>query len=88
MHLREGKSYLLAMEIDAHHMLRTVKKFLLTTVTLLLVAVAELFGQTYYVATTGSDSSDGSFDHPFRTIPKGISVATVPGTTIYVRGGT
>lgn len=76
------------MEIDAHHMLRTVKKFLLTTVTLLLVAVAELFGQTYYVATTGSDSSDGSFDHPFRTIPKGISVATVPGTTIYVRGGT
>ncbi len=50
--------------------------------------VSSVSAQTYYVATTGSDSSDGSFDHPFRTIPKGISMATVPGTTIYVRGGT
>ena len=69
-------------------MSRTVKRVIYSTMTLLLVTVAELFGQTFYVATTGSDSSDGSFDHPFRTIAKGILVATVPGTTIYVRGGT
>ncbi len=53
----------------------------------LVCANTPLVAQTYYVATTGSDSSDGSFDHPFRTIPKAISVSTVPGTTIYVRGG-
>jgi hypothetical protein len=65
----------------------SVKRLSLGVLVLFLFAM-ELNAQTYYVATTGSDSSDGSFDHPFRTIPKGISVATVPGTTIYVRGGT
>ena len=57
--------------------------------TMLVFACTDtLLAQTYYVATTGSDSSDGSFDHPFRTIPKAVSIATIPGTTIYVRGGT
>ena len=64
----------------------SVKK-VLWDVILSLLLVSSLNAQTYYVATTGSDSSDGSLDHPFRTIPKAISVATVPGTTIYVRGG-
>jgi len=65
----------------------TVKKTLLV---LLLAVMAGMVakGQTYYVSTTGSDSSDGSMEHPFRTIPKGIAMATVPGTTVYVRGGT
>lgn len=52
------------------------------------MCVPFLHAQTYYVATTGSDTSNGSIDTPFKTIPKAISVATVPGTTIYVRGGT
>ena len=64
-----------------------MKKAIWGVMSLLLLA-ASLNAQTYYVATTGSDSSDGSLDHPFRTIPKAISMATVPGTTIYVRGGT
>ncbi|MDL1892148.1 T9SS type A sorting domain-containing protein [Sphingobacteriales bacterium CHB3] len=55
-------------------------------VLLSLVAV-NLQAQTYYVATTGSDSAAGTFEEPFRTITKAHSVATVPGTTIYVRGG-
>ncbi len=40
-----------------------------------------------YVATDGSDANSGTFDQPFGTITKAISVA-VPGDTIYVRGGT
>ena len=66
---------------------RNVKK-VFGVVMIIVFLSAPVIAQTYYVATTGSDSSDGSFDHPFATIPKGISVATVPGTTIYVRGGT
>ena len=58
------------------------------SVLIFVLFAAQLRAQTYYVSTIGSDSSDGSFDHPFRTIPKGISLATVPGTTVYVRGGT
>jgi hypothetical protein len=65
-----------------------VKK-MLVCVAALVSFVAQLGAQTtYYVATTGSDSSAGTLESPFRTIPKAISVATVPGTTIYVRGGT
>ncbi len=39
-----------------------------------------------FVAMDGSDTSSGTFDKPFKTIPKAIAVA-VPGDTIYVRGG-
>ena len=42
---------------------------------------------TYYVATTGSDSSPGTLQQPFRTIVKGVSVLK-PGDTTYVRAGT
>lgn len=41
---------------------------------------------TYYVATNGSDSNNGSFGAPFKTIPKALSVCT-GGETILVRGG-
>jgi parallel beta-helix repeat protein len=40
-----------------------------------------------YVSTTGSDTANGSFTTPFRTIGKGISVLA-GGGTLYVRGGT
>jgi len=43
-------------------------------------------GNTYYVATTGSDSSSGSLSSPFRTIAKGISTLR-GGDTLYIRGG-
>ncbi len=44
------------------------------------------FANTYYVATTGSDSAAGTIVAPFLTIPKAYSVA-VAGDTILVRGG-
>jgi hypothetical protein len=43
-------------------------------------------GATYYVATTGSDSSPGTKADPFRTIRRGASVLT-PGATLYIRVG-
>jgi hypothetical protein len=43
---------------------------------------------TYYVATTGSDANPGTLAQPFRTIQHGLDVATAPGDTVYVRGGT
>jgi parallel beta-helix repeat protein len=43
---------------------------------------------TLYVATTGNDANPGTIDLPLATIARAITLATVPGTTIYVRGGT
>lgn len=43
---------------------------------------------TYYVATTGSDTTgNGTIGLPYRTITKGVSVM-VSGDTLYIRGGT
>ncbi len=43
--------------------------------------------KTFYVATNGSDTSDGlSMDTPFATIPEAVGKATA-GDTIFVRGG-
>src|SRR3954464_8377950 len=39
-----------------------------------------------HVATTGSDSADGSEDNPFRTINRAAAVAQ-PGDTVVVHGG-
>lgn len=44
-------------------------------------------GPAYYVATSGSDSNDGSHDAPFRTINNGLQ-RLEPGVTLYVREGT
>lgn len=44
-------------------------------------------GRTYHVAMTGSDASDGSIDHPFRTISKAAEIA-VSGDTVIVHEGT
>jgi len=44
-------------------------------------------GNTYYVATGGSDSSPGTISQPFRTIKKGVSVLKA-GDTVYIRSGT
>lgn len=39
-----------------------------------------------FVATTGSDSNPGTYDQPFLTIPKAVSIAQ-PGDSIFVRAG-
>jgi Right handed beta helix region/Protein of unknown function (DUF1565) len=41
---------------------------------------------TFHVATTGSDSSDGSDDRPFRTINRATGIAQA-GDTVVVHGG-
>jgi hypothetical protein len=56
---------------------------ILTALALLGVSA---FGQTYYVATNGDDSYSGSFDFPFKTIGKAVSLAA-QGTSILVRQG-
>jgi parallel beta-helix repeat protein len=44
-------------------------------------------GSTYYVATNGSDTNNGSLAHPFASIAKGIAAAQ-PGDIVYVEAGT
>lgn len=52
--------------------------------------------ETYYVSTTGSDSNNGSFEHPWATIDKGDrdnilnpgdTVIVLPGTYVLTGGG-
>lgn len=71
----------------------TMKKFslyfLVFTLLLQMFAVpsARAAGNTYYVATNGSNSNPGSIDKPFKTIQKAASIVQA-GDTVYVRGGT
>ena len=44
-------------------------------------------GNTYYVATTGSDSNLGTFAQPFRTIQKAVDIVQ-PGDTVLIMPGT
>jgi hypothetical protein len=44
-------------------------------------------GATYYVATNGSDSNNGTIAYPWLTIQKAADTV-VAGDTVYVRGGT
>ena len=52
------------------------------------MAACPAYCSVYFVATDGNDLNDGnSIDHPFKTIPRGVTAAAA-GDTIYVRGGT
>ena len=42
---------------------------------------------TFYVANNGTDTNDGSFQHPFYNLQKAVDLAQ-PGNIIYIRGGT
>src|SRR5579884_2869250 len=44
-------------------------------------------GAQYYVSPSGSDSNDGSLNHPFATIQKAANVVT-PGSIVFVLPGT
>ncbi|TMQ32840.1 MAG: hypothetical protein E6K70_16365, partial [Planctomycetota bacterium] len=58
------------------------------------VTVTQAPGSSFYVATTGSDTSGtGTLATPWRTINHGIAAANggaglKPGDTLYLRGGT
>ena len=51
----------------------------------LLLITNGLYAQIY-IATNGVDTNPGTFEQPYGTFPKAIS-ESVPGDTIYVRGG-
>ena len=51
------------------------------------VSVSATTGTSYYVSTTGSDSSAGTLAAPFRTIAHALTLLK-PGDTLYIRGGT
>ena len=54
----------------------------------IMFCISPASGATYYVATTGNDTTgDGSFSLPWKTIGKAASVM-VAGDTTYIRGGT
>ncbi len=57
-----------------------------TFILLLLMLLSTLSFTQIYVSPTGSDSSDGSIDHPYRTIQKAMSVVSA-GDLIYLRDG-
>jgi hypothetical protein len=60
------------------------KKILL--VILLSLPLISSFSSVYYVAVTGSDSNDGSWQNPFATIQRAQD-AVIAGDTVYIRGG-
>jgi len=43
-------------------------------------------GKTYYVSPNGSDLNNGSFDAPFATLSKAVSIMAA-GDAVYLRGG-
>ena len=49
-------------------------------------AVCPAYCSSFFVAPDGNDSSDGSIDHPFRTIGKAVGLVQA-GDTIHLRGG-
>ena len=52
----------------------------------ILFAACPAYCSTYFVDPNGNDSNAGDFNHPYKTITKGVNMA-VAGDTIYLRGG-
>jgi hypothetical protein len=55
------------------------------------VSVSSSDAAQFFVSPTGSDTNPGTFDLPFLTITKAMSLSSTvfqPGDTIYLRGGT
>jgi len=78
--------------------INNMKKQIITLTFLLITAASLLFlisgagestaaGNTYYVATTGSNSNSGTQSSPFQTIQKCASIASA-GDTCLIRAGT
>lgn len=69
---------------------RTTKGLISAIALLVLVSAAPPappLGQTYHVATTGSNSNPGTSSKPFRTVQRAVDAAD-PGDTILVHRGT
>ncbi|NLO70538.1 MAG: T9SS type A sorting domain-containing protein [Porphyromonadaceae bacterium] len=64
-----------------------MKKISLLWCIIAIMYGTNLSGASYYVATNGSDSNNGSLNAPFKTLQKAVSLVN-PGDYIYLRGGT
>ena len=65
----------------------TARVFVLPVLWLLLGCTAVVdAGETFFVATDGSDQNHGTIDSPFATIQRAQS-AVEPGDTVFIRGG-
>src|SRR5690554_2887252 len=62
------------------------KQFLLYFVLAFLLGM-NVMGASYYVATSGNDSNNGSIGSPLKTLEKAVTLVQ-PGDYIYLRGGT
>jgi len=60
---------------------------MLSSAVFLLIEPVSAHAATFYVATTGNDSSPGTSSQPFRTIARGVSLLNA-GDTLYIRSGT
>jgi hypothetical protein len=59
----------------------------LLPIAMFLLVVSAAHAETYYVATTGSDSNPGTLSQPFKTIQKGLNTAQ-HGDTVLAANGT
>jgi len=57
------------------------------TFTLIIFNILNIFGQDFYVSTTGNDTNTGTLSSPFATIQNAIDNVTA-GSTIYILSGT
>jgi hypothetical protein len=73
------------LRYTAYSLLPTALVFVLF-LTLAISAVAQS-GATFYVSTTGSDTNNGSFGSPWRTI-RHAADSIAAGATVDIRGGT
>ncbi|MCD4791913.1 MAG: T9SS type A sorting domain-containing protein [Bacteroidales bacterium] len=66
-------------------MILCIVMFVVNTVT--AKPICEETNNCYYVAPTGDDSNNGSFDSPWATVEKAFT-SVEPGDSVYFRGGT
>jgi len=64
----------------------SVAKCLIRCAIALAGSVSPIVAASYFVSTSGSDSSPGTIDRPFQKIQKAADVA-VAGDTVFIRGG-
>lgn len=62
--------------------------FELAAITLFSIEKVQSLGNTYYVATTGSNANPGTLAEPFATIQYALDNAVGEGDTLIIRGGT
>lgn len=65
----------------------TMARLFVLTVCTWIGIIAAAHGATYYIATNGSDTNEGTLDSPFKTIQRGIDAAE-PGDTVHAAAGT